>query len=319
MNSSVNAVIVTYNRKDLLRESINAVFAQTVKLNKLIVIDNASTDGTDIVLEEYKKKYSNIVSYTMSKNYGGAGGFYYGIRKAYLDGCDYVWAMDDDTIPSDTALEELLIARTKIEGQVSFLASAVYGPEGEPMNVPTICTELASNGYQDWYYYLKHSVVRISSATLVSLLFDSNAIKKVGAPHPDFFIWGDDTEYTLRMTHYFAPAYFVGKSVVLHKRFNAKNLSIVDDDNANRIKMFYHFYTNNLVLTKEYFSWKNNILLRLRLIKDIVKIISSKTSFKSQKIKTILKGYRCYLLGQYGKKNYAKRFSNVDVDMLGED
>lgn len=319
MCSSVNAVIVTYNRKDLLRESMDAVLSQTVKLNKLIVIDNASTDGTEAVLEEYKNKYGNVVSFKMSKNYGGAGGFYYGIRKAYLDGCDYVWAMDDDTIPSESALEELLTARTKIEGQVSFLASAVYGPEGEPMNVPGICMDLASNGYQDWYYYLKDSIVKISSATLVSLLFDCNAIKKIGAPHPDFFIWGDDTEYTLRMTHHFAPAYFVGKSVVLHKRFNAKNLSLVDDDNANRIKMFYHFYTNNLVLTKEYFPWKNNVLLRLRLIKDIIKIVSSKTNCKGSKIKTILKGYKCYLLGQYGKKNYVNRFNNVNVDLLGED
>ena len=46
MNNDVIAIIVTYNRKELLKESIEALLQQTYKNFDILVIDIASTDGT---------------------------------------------------------------------------------------------------------------------------------------------------------------------------------------------------------------------------------------------------------------------------------
>lgn len=135
----VIAVIVTYNRIKLLKECLNAVLSQTYKVHKIVLIDNASTDGTaDLFIKggEYDK---DVIDYRrMETNLGGAGGFYEGIKICRDMECDYVWIMDDDTIPYTDCLEELMSARSKIEGKIGYLASSIIGPDSEPMNVPAI-------------------------------------------------------------------------------------------------------------------------------------------------------------------------------------
>ena len=102
----INCVIVTYNRVELLKENLDAVMSQTYPLHKIFVINNHSTDST----EEYLTRFSDnpqIIACNLEENIGGAGGFSYGLKKAVQEGCDYVWMMDDDTIPSASALEKL--------------------------------------------------------------------------------------------------------------------------------------------------------------------------------------------------------------------
>ncbi len=312
----VNAVVVTYNRKALLEECITALLNQTYKLNKIIIIDNASTDGTTELLKE-RYNIPEIETFTLNKNTGGAGGFYYGTKKAVKD-ADWVWEMDDDTIPADNALEELLKAKEKINENVSFLASSVFGTNGEPMNVPTIDGSSTTNGYSDWYKYLKEGIVKIEHATLVSLLFSTKAIAKVGAPHPYFFIWGDDTEYTLRMTKYYGNAYFVGKSVVIHKRIGAKNISVLDECNPNRIKMYKLMFRNNLVSTKSYKSKKVHIKYFLHSIIVSYKALFESENYRWLRFKSVQSGILEYLLGKYNKKAFNNRFNNLAANYLDE-
>lgn len=76
----IAAVVVTYNRKELLKKNIEALLKQTYKEFDIYIIDNASTDGT----YEYIKEYidSNQIHYeNTNKNLGGAGGFNFGIKK----------------------------------------------------------------------------------------------------------------------------------------------------------------------------------------------------------------------------------------------
>ena len=221
------ALVVTYNRKELLKECLNALMRQTRKLDRIVVVDNASTDGT-IELFYGDGIFSNrgIEYKRVSVNSGGAGGFYAGIKYCSQLG-EWIWLMDDDTIPTNTALENLCLAMKKLEDEkISFLASKVIGPNGEPMNLPTIDSRAGTNGYSDWYMYLDEGIVKIRTATFVSLLLNCDAVKEIGYPIPWYFIWGDDTEYTLRATQNFGNAFLVGASLVVHKRFNAKQISV---------------------------------------------------------------------------------------------
>lgn len=249
----VAALVVTYNRRALLAECLRAILAQDVPVEAVVVVDNASTDGTGELFEPGAEFDLPVVGYhRMSENLGGAGGFKEGLRVARDSGCDWVWLMDDDCIARADTLSELVRASAIPDGRVSFLASSVFGPEGEPMNVPTVDLRPAENGYPDWYFNLDRGLVEIKSATFVSLLISVQAIREVGLPIGSFFIWGDDTEYTSRLTKYYGPAFFVGSSKMLHKRRNAKNLEILNEDNPARLVNFRRHTRNNLVVIKYY-------------------------------------------------------------------
>ena len=136
MGSLCADVVVTYNRKELLAENIAALLAQSYHDHDILIIDNASTDGTkEMLIENYSyNKTLNVIR--MKKNIGGAGGFFTGIKQAMKDTCDYLWIMDDDTVPTKDCLKELIDAKRFIENKhedPAYFASAVYGENGEYM------------------------------------------------------------------------------------------------------------------------------------------------------------------------------------------
>ena len=101
MKKTICAVIVTFNRKELLLNCLNALKQQTHTLDHIVVIDNASSDGTtDFLLKNNWKNNDYFTYISLPKNQGGAGGFYEGIKYAIAQEFDYVWLMDDDGFPS---------------------------------------------------------------------------------------------------------------------------------------------------------------------------------------------------------------------------
>lgn len=239
------------------------------------------------------------------------GGFYEGIKESKKYNPDYIWVMDDDTIPTKECLEKLITAYKQTENNTSFLASAVYGEQGEFMNVPVVDLTPTSNGYADWYKHLDKKMVKIESATFVSILINYDAVKKIGLPCKQYFLWGDDTEYTLRLTKYYGEAYLVGDSIAIHKRKNAKVLNIIEENEKSRIKMHYYMIRNNLINAKEYKGRKRTISILLSNIKNIFVIPFKKNcKYKFLKIKTILKGISAYMFKRYDYKEFKNRLNN---------
>ncbi len=311
----VNAVVVTYNRVELLKECVTAIENQTYKINKLFIINNASTDNTIEEVEKMSKLYGNIVLNNLDTNGGGSLGFYKGIRAAYFDECDYVWAMDDDTIPSPTALEKLVNSLVIIEEKISFLSSAVYGLNNESMNVPIISKRipfLCNDPF--WYKYLDKGIVEIEKATLVSLFVSTDAIKSCGLPHPYFFIWYDDIEWCRRLTQKYGPGFFIGDSKVIHKRF-AANHSIFLLENKNRIKLNKYLYRNMLVYSKYYDSKCKFIFKKLSVLLTAVRCLFRSKKYKFLKFKVVLTGYINFKTGRYHKKEFKNRFNNLEKDI----
>lgn len=302
----VYAVVVTYNRKELLLECLEAILAQTAPVERLIIINNASTDGTEDLLREKGYLDNPVVLYAkLNKNTGGAGGFHEGMKLARETQPDWVWIMDDDTIPTGTCLEELLLARQRIQGNVSFLASQVRGMNNEAMNVPKIDRKQFTK-YLDWYEYLDQGIVKIVKATFVSLLVSIKAVNQCGLPWAEFFIWGDDSEYTQRIIRDFGPAYMVGKSLAIHKRVGSDELSIVKEENPNRIRMYFYYYRNNLIGFWEYETALYKFLCLGKLGYDFF-VVLFKGKYKGKKLHVILKAFFAFLFGTYGRKSFKNR------------
>lgn len=227
------AVVVTYNRLTLLKESIAALLAQTRPTDAVLVINNNSTDGTEEWLA------TQPVTMITQENNGGASGFYRGIKEAYTQGADWVWLMDDDTIPSPGALEQLLrCAGNSVLNDAGFFLSKATWTNGEPhiMNLPDIRTFVQDKPFN---LYDQHGVLRVQAASFVSLLVSRKAVQACGLPVKEFYIWLDDFEYTSRITRAGFPGYYAGRSVVLHK--TATNYS-ADLFTAQRKEDWKHIY-----------------------------------------------------------------------------
>ncbi len=301
---NIIAVVVTYNRKELCRECLEGIFSSSYPLKEVILIDNASTDGTKEYLEE-NGLLSKVDYHLMDSNTGGAGGFYEGLRLGREKDCDFFWIMDDDTIPNKDTLQELIAAYEAMNEDVSFLASCVYGPNGEAMNVPNISEKKDPNGYRNWYKQLEYGAVKLADATFVSLLISKKAVMKCGLPCKDYFIWGDDSEYTMRLIKHYGPAYLIGSSKVLHKRFNARSLSLKDEDNEGRISIYAYFYRNILINKRLYNGRKAWLRFFLGAFRTAYRSLG--TVYGTKKFKAVHKGVFSYFREKKKFEEYIKK------------
>ncbi|WP_460843056.1 glycosyltransferase [Nocardioides marmoraquaticus] len=212
----VVAVVVTWNRRDLLVEALDALGAQSHALAATVVVDNASTDGTDVVLRERAAREPGLDVVALGVNVGGAGGFAAGIAQALTHRPDLVWLLDDDTVPTPSALAELLRARAAYDGpRPAVLASRVRWTDGRdhPMNTPRAKPGASA---QERRAAEAVGAVPIRSASFVSLLCDAGVVRLRGLPLADYFLWNDDFEYSTRLLRGRVGLY-IPASVVVHK------------------------------------------------------------------------------------------------------
>ena len=303
---NIYAVVVTYNRKEMLLQCMDAIVKQTILPQKIVVIDNSSTDGTEEMLREKGFLSNEMIIYRrLPQNIGGAGGFHEGMKIARAAKPDWVWIMDDDVMPKEDCLEELLAADKVTREEVSFYASAIRNMDGKAMNVPKLSRRQFTK-YTDWYQYLNYGMVQIVKATFVSLLINGKAIEKCGLPWAPFFIWGDDSEYTQRIIRDYGPAYMVGKSQAIHMRQSAEELSLVRETNKNRIPLYFYLYRNNLIGFWEYENALYRFLCMGKLGWDFVAVLW-KGKYKGRKCKVILKAFFSFVFGTYDRKAFNKR------------
>ena len=207
---TVAAVVVTFNRRELLVECLDALHAQTRPADVIIVIDNASTDGTDVLLRE---KYHHLRCYRSERNLGGAGGFAWGVELALRAGYDDAWLMDDDAAPTPEALMGLLEASAQLSAtgpKPGFVACQVVDNSGQNSSRHRL-TPLATTGTRS------HSVeaVAVDCAHFVGALINLDIARRTHLPVPDFFLWHDDIEYTTRLGE-MATGYLVPGSLIHH-------------------------------------------------------------------------------------------------------
>jgi rhamnopyranosyl-N-acetylglucosaminyl-diphospho-decaprenol beta-1,3/1,4-galactofuranosyltransferase len=201
--AGVRAVVVTHNRKGLLLACLDALAAQTHELDGAIVVDSASTDGTEEALAGSGVGRRMPIDYIrLTRNGGGAEGFHYGLRAALATDADWIWLMDDDCEPAPDALAALLASPRASDPDAVLLAPLVETPDGQvlPLNrgwlrrrwfkAPLVGLEPG-----DW----ARDELRVEHVSLVGPLVRAEAARRTEPPRRDFFIWFDDLEWTARL------------------------------------------------------------------------------------------------------------------------
>ncbi|KQM84158.1 glycosyltransferase [Agromyces sp. Leaf222] len=234
LHPRVVAVVVAYNRRDLLVEVLDGLAAQRTPVAKVVVVDNASTDDTVDVAQAA----GDLVDLTtLARNTGGAGGFAAGMALA-LERHDpeWLWLMDDDTVPTEGALEALLAAVAGSD--VVAAGSRVIWTDGteHPMNTPR---EKPFVSKSERVAAARAGGIAVRSTSFVSMLVRADVVREVGLPIADYFIWNDDFEYSTRVLRG-RRGLHVPASVVVHK---TKVLGSTDADPGPR---FYYEVRNKL-------------------------------------------------------------------------
>jgi len=276
----IAANVVTYNRKDLLKECLNSLLAQTRKPDSIVIVDNNSNDGTKEMLE--KEFLDNpIFDYVrLNENTGSAGGQYTGIKRAYEKGFDWVWCMDDDVEPQKNCLENLIKYKNLKKAAVLYPLrlwendKTPFLVEPKKLNLTKPFRKLHLNIITEKDIAKKY--LRIEGFTFEGPLIKTEIIKKIGLPDKTKFILYDDTDYAIRIKKLYN-IYMVTSAHLFRKIRNHKNSFSWKD---------YYDFRNRLIIYKDYASiyvklLKLPVLICFRIVKNAYPFKKLKITIRS--------------------------------------
>lgn len=191
--SGVCAVVVTFNRKMLLRECLRALERQTRKPDGILLVNNHSTDGTEAMLAA---EFGHLPCLNLTANRGGAGGFYEGMKWAFEAGYDWIWIMDDDIEPYPETLARML----EYGGESKFIHMRRDRADGSgPLSIEAVwdvsaCVALQ---YGRDISFEEGGLDKMTApyGNFEGALIHRSVIEKIGYPDERFFVGGDDLIY----------------------------------------------------------------------------------------------------------------------------
>jgi len=286
MNNSVVAVVVTFNRKELLAKCLNSLLTQTVPLKKIVIIDNCSSDGTEFFIKESGYINNIKINYIrLHENTGGAGGFHHGLKIALNYKPEWFWLMDDDGLPDHQCLEMLL----KKSNFYDALGPIIISTENHSTSsFPYIINKSHNYSVDDIQNFEIVQPIHPFNGTLISKII----VDKIGLPEKRFFIWGDEVDYrtrwlkngfnnaTITKAKYYHPPYKVKTKKIIPYAFHLTNIT-------NKHKK-YLYYRNNM------YNYRNEI--GSNIVKSTVRfflsaIILLKDKDRWLSIKALFHGY----------------------------
>jgi rhamnopyranosyl-N-acetylglucosaminyl-diphospho-decaprenol beta-1,3/1,4-galactofuranosyltransferase len=256
----VVAVVVTFNRRDLL-EKLLARLGEIEQLDEVLVLDNASTDGTGEWLAGLGS--SRVRFRTLSENTGGAGGFHDGLAWATERGADLVWLMDDDGLPDPDCLARLLAAGEGLdfwgpvvvdEADTDRLVFPIRLPGGTRTVHRMADVRAAAEG----------GLIRGVVIPFNGVLVTRELVERIGLPRKEYFIWGDDHEYRLRAEQQGGRVATVVGARVLHPSVGELGSPMMFgrttyNHSPSDLK-HYCMSRNNLLNLREYRGWSHALM-----------------------------------------------------------
>ncbi len=306
MNNKIAVLIVTYNRKELLLKVLNSVIRELNSHGTIIIVDNNSTDGTEKLLSEqqliskefesfeniaflYENKINGLKIFylKLKENLGGSGGYHYGVKLALENEkeWDWLWFLDDDAMPEDGCLSELL----KYKDKSSVLIPLRYSENINYKEFPAIRFNLKNPfliDIRDVEFYKDFQtiddlpeMIEVEDFSFEGPLIKKDIVKKIGLPKKDIFISGDDTDYALRIR------YHLSKGLILVPKARIKRLSSSPKD--KKTPYWKEYYLNrNYYYT--HFRYGENMFVKLKpfflfiglILKNILKFNFDFKKFK---------------------------------------
>lgn len=201
------AIVVTFNRLEKLKKTLCAYDKIERGLDMLIIVDNNSSDGTDVFLKNWQKEkaFFDKKVLSLSENLGGSGGFYHGCKEAMNLGADWILVSDDDAYPDSAIMFEFnKFINENANRKISAVCSTVKHMDGtidtghrkkysKKFAIRPLFTPVSLNNY------VKPSF-NIDLFSYVGTFLNAKALERVGLCNDKYFIYYDDTEHSMRMS-----------------------------------------------------------------------------------------------------------------------
>ena len=285
----ITVVIVTYNNIDMLRELLSDLNLQTLRPHEIIVVDNASRDRTQEIL---KNEYPQVRNIHLKENLGSAGG-YCACFKAALDHCDLIFTLDDDVRLDQDTLEELFKGYERLKSKVKLAAVRTVGSKEN------------------------FAEMEMGLFTWRGTLFDAEAVRQVGLPRDDYFIYGEDLEYSFRFQKAGYSLYWIGSSVSHNPRLEGKKIVYIRGKKlayyTDPFRLYYAF-RNELEIYLQYRYRRQALKTFLYALKVIMAVIFIDRTRITAKTGAIVRGLWHGLLGKRGKnKRYTPDLPQINT------
>jgi GT2 family glycosyltransferase len=220
----------------MLRQCIKALLDQTRPPDMIIVADNASTDGTEAMLNDNFPENPDIEYCNLGGNLGGGGGFHHGSCLAVDQGYDWIWLMDDDCFPDVNCLEKLIGGVESINHVYSPIILSSEDRKTVLWGIKAFCNtgnvEVATLPFNGFFVHRK-------------------SLQEIGVPDKNFFIYGDDTEFNMRARAYGKKIILVTDSAMYHPHKNQLRGMKVYKMFLNKLWTYYKL-RNAIIIYKKY-------------------------------------------------------------------
>lgn len=316
---NVIAISVTYNDAEYLKKCIAALLEQTYRVTKIIIVDNNSNEKNKEIISEITDERVFVLQ--LNENLGGAGGFQKGMEYARDNyNPDWYWIMDADAYPRSDCLEKLLLHKED-KPNIGYLAPLIFGVDLQQYQLYHH-KKLAKYLERDIPLFHDYTeipeVSDIVADAFVGPLFSKAAVEKVGVADGGLFIYGDDLEYTYRVTREFE-ALLIKNAVINHRDQPASN-GIQQPKNWWKD---YYMYRNRLLFIEEFQDitirkFLGRFLVWLRVFKQkILNIQRNSGALRKLRAQTLNQAYKDGLRMKKGKTidpaEYGRRLSTLEA------
>lgn len=211
----VSVIVVTRNRKEEVVACLKSVFFQTYKPSEVIVIDNASEDGSVAVIQ---KKFKSVKTIKSKINTGGAGGRNLGIKKATGE---FLLFMDDDAAADKNMIKEL-VAVMDSDRKIGIVQPKIYLKDkknviqgvGHGINLLTGRVYGIGVGEKDVGQYDRNIEIPMAGCTW---MVKKEVFDRIGEYDEDYFIPYEDSDFSFRSTKAGYKTIYVWKARVWHR------------------------------------------------------------------------------------------------------
>lgn len=296
---SIASVTLAYNAAETLPKQLDLLVRQTRPLDEIIVVNNGSTDDTLAVVSTHYPKVSVL---NLPANVGVGGGYAAGLTYAAMERKhDWIWLLDQDSIPSADGLEKLLNGLASLESaqeNIGILASLSTNSKTQ-LSYPGL---MWRNGFVPPYFELLHQPlcfvdVVISSGSLVC----REVVGRVGLPRADFFIDFVDFEYCLRIRRHGYKIAVVRESHLDHAIGNPRITKILGYSKAwgghAPWREYYMSRNETFTIWTYYPDWKSKLSVFRRLLRHATAILA----FGEQKCACLRMVFVGFLDGRAGR------------------
>lgn len=301
---NIATVVVSFNRKVLLKKCLQGLGRQTLAPNQIWVVDNASTDGTREWLSSWLPDNLPTAKLVMlENNLGGAGGFKTGMQAALNRDAEWIWMMDDDAEPHPDALEQLMrVARNPDDiygslavngSDTSWLTTVCEPPLGEVESSNDVPAEAG-----------------VQSLPFLGFLIHRALIDRIGLPDAGFFIAADDVEYCIRGQRAGARIMIAGHSRIEHPKSRPYKVRIMGTTlTCLALPPWKRYYDtrNRILIAKKYYGLQ---LFTQTIPGSVVRLVSAMV--KEPEKLAQLKAWSCGMLdGLFGIKGMRHIFWRI--------